>query len=764
MIAIQRPPAHDENEHHFSQMEPEHIVLQTVERPPTLPSIDTERVPAVRHEVPRRRGTVRLDTPDQSSMPARRPMADTGPSQVPPFVARPIKHGRLIPALLTLSCIFFLIASGILAFILMGNKPTLASASLQVAPDLPLRVGDAFRLTGKGFGNRSNVTFTHDTKDSITDSNGNRLGITTDSTGTFGVQIRVPLSWHIGDNYIHATDETLNLSVSTKVTVIQPPPGPPHLQLAQLAQSRINLGNDRAGTDARSTLTLINTGGGQISWRSNTDATWLSITPNNDTFNGSELVNVIGNRGGLKPKAYTGHITFKPQNGSSPIVVTVTMTVNPQPAALVLSTAALTFSTTTGQAAPPAQAVTLSNNGGQTLNWSSNVSTTDGANWLALSARSGSIEPGQNQSMLVSVLPGALAAGQYQGAINFTGGANAQVSITLIVIAPNVVAPGNLIVSLSSLTFTATAGQSAAPKPILLQNTGGSNVNWTATLTTTDKGKWLSSNVVSGTISPAATTTVNITANASALAAASYQGTITFTTGTISKDVSVVFTVIPQPQPAIGVPVTPLNFSTYKGQNPAPQTFTVSNPGTAALNWIATEDGNGATFAPVTPTHGLIAPGGNVVLTVTPNMASITTAGVQTTTITIADSDAGTTVPSQKIVVSITVLDQPNMVLQSTALNLTLSAGLASTSTLFTISNTGSQDLNWTITPDAAASWLTFNATSGTVAAGGSQTIEVLCTAGQLTAGTYTASFTAGDSDTGTPVKTQTVQVTFTIS
>jgi len=158
-----------------------------------------------------------------------------------------------------------------------------------------------------------------------------------------------------------------------------------------------------------------------------------------------------------------------------------------------------------------------------------------------------------------------------------------------------------------------------------------------------------------------------------------------------------------------------------------------------------------------------LAAGSTTTLTVSPNITGAA-AGVLTTTITIADTDIGATVASQKIAVSITVIDRPNMAVNTTGLSLSASSTYPNTSTILTISDTGSQDLNWVITPDAAAPWLTFDISSGVVTAGKSQVVNVQGNCSQLTPGTYTATFTVSDSDPGTTVATQTIQVTFVVS
>ncbi len=96
----------------------------------------------------------------------------------------------------------------------------------------------------------------------------------------------------------------------------------------QLPASHIDLGAGGHGTSSHKTITLTNAGGGQINWQVQSDSTWLKITPNGDTFSGSEVAMIIVNRSNLVPHLYTGHITFSQRGSNTISVLTVTMMVN----------------------------------------------------------------------------------------------------------------------------------------------------------------------------------------------------------------------------------------------------------------------------------------------------------------------------------------------------------------------------------------------------------------------------------------------------
>jgi hypothetical protein len=79
-----------------------------------------------------------------------------------------------------------------------------------------------------------------------------------------------------------------------------------------------------------------------------------------------------------------------------------------------------------------------------------------------------------------------------------------------------------------------------------------------------------------------------------------------------------------------------------------------------------------------------------------------------------------------------------------------------------TITNTGSQPLNWTLHSDAA--WLSFDLTDGTLDPGTSVAVTVTCDSNTLGKGTFPASIVISDSDAGTPVTSQTVTVQLVVS
>lgn len=658
-----------------------------------------------------------------------------------------------MPVVLTISCLIFLLASSLLAYIFISKKPVPDKQILNVMPD-QLRVNDAFILSGRGFGANDPISFTHDQDNApLLDGNGKPLQTHADDLGTFSVQVVVPTNWEVGQHSIYAIDIGKEQSISVLATlwVQQSSLAPPRLQLSS---SSIDLGTNAPGVVAKKLFTLINAGGRRLTWQASSDQPWLTLTPTSGTFSGRSIVQVITDSGTLKPQSYAGHITFRQQGSSNkPLTLTVTMTVKPAPpASLVVSSTSLIYSGTPSQN-PPAQTITLQNNSDQPLGWSSGIGNS--ASWLSINPGSGQLAAHTSETVTVSVQSQQLAIGSYQGTITFKGGTNPQVAVSL-----NVLTAGNLIVSPPSLNFAST-GQNPASQTISLQNSGGEPLAWTVAAMTVDGANWLNATPSSGSLLPGQTMNVVISVSTAALSPHSYQGTLHFNYGGSTSQVAVSLTESVPPSAAIGLNQNALNFSTLQGTNPASQSFTITDSGNATLNWIITEDQNGTTFAPTSSTSGSLAPNNSAVITVSPNVSQANT-GTLTTNITIADSDGGTKVSSQKITVNIVIANQTSIALSTTGMTFTHDSLVTSSYQFLSITNTGSQTLNWVA--KSSATWLTASTDTGALAPGANIIINVSCNSSSLPPGTYSASIVISDNDTGTSIEPQTLTVNLVVS
>jgi len=782
------PPASPHRAGHYSGLHPEdqpyQSTIMAVQRPPadatnlrgaTHKKSDSVQLSVAEHEAETERH-YQIALSQHATMP---PPVEPLPTSTPALQAQPVRHtppplsyyvmppppprkrllprGRFVPTILTLSCLLLLVASSLLAFIYINRRPVIGTGT-QVLNAIPnqLRVNDTFVLSGKEFGINDLISITHDANQPILDGNGKPLQAHADDTGTFSLQIVVPTTWQVGQHPVFAIDigKEQSVSVRATVTIEQSSLAPP---LLQLAQPSLDLGVNAPGVVAKKSIELINAGGRQVIWQASSDQPWLTLSPSNGTFSGRTLAQVTINSGSLAPQSYAGHITFIQQGYTDhPLKLTVAMTVKAAPPAnLTIAPVALTYSGTTVQN-PTTQVVTLQNTASQPLDWSSAVSTGDGANWLSILPGSAHLAAHSSETVTVSVRSVQLAAGTYQGTINFKGGTNPAVTVTL-----SVAAPGFLVASPPSLSFT-SVGQTPAVQTLTLQNSGGGPLDWSMTAITVDGTNWLQPAPASGHLESGQTGSVAVAINPNGLKPQSYQGTLTFTYGGgLTQSVPISLTVSVPPAPAISLNQGAMSFATMVGTNPAPQVFTITNTGNATLNWAISEDQNGTSFAPLSATSGSLAPTKSTTITVSPNLAGAG-AGVLATTVTVVDRDAGSKVPGQKLTVTITVKDQPLISLSSSTMSFSHDSIVTESSQLLVITNTGSQLLNWTTTP--SASWLTSDVTSGVLDPGASITIDVHCNSATLAPGNYPATFVVSDSDSGTPVIPQTVTVNLTVS
>ena len=163
----------------------------------------------------------------------------------------------------------------------------------------------------------------------------------------------------------------------------------------------------------------------------------------------------------------------------------------PVQAQLDVTPSSLTFSAEAGGANPASQTLLVEDPADGNVSWTGTVPTTDGGKWLALSPSSGTT-PGK-PSVLVDIT--GLMAGSYRGEVSIS---EPEEKATVVAVTVEVTAVLN--VSPSSLAFSAEAGgANPASQTLLVEDPNDGNVGWTATVSTTDGGRWLSIFPSSGT-------------------------------------------------------------------------------------------------------------------------------------------------------------------------------------------------------------------------------------------------------------------------
>ena len=235
----------------------------------------------------------------------------------------------------------------------------------------------------------------------------------------------------------------------------------------------------------------------------------------------------------------------------------------------------LTFTVPEGSSAPPAKQITIDNKGGETLDWTASATQP----WLSLDANSGTAPSTIN----VTVDPTGLSPGTYHDTITISAtgvsGSPVTIPVTLTVTAAPV-----LTVNQTSLTFNATAGGvNPTSQALLITNTGGGTLTWTASKTQS----WLSLDTSSGT----APSAVNASVNIAGLAPGTYHDTITISaTGASGSPLSIPVTLTVTENTALSVSPLSLTFTaTVGGGNPAAQPVTIANTGSGTLAWTASK-------------------------------------------------------------------------------------------------------------------------------------------------------------------------------
>ncbi|HXI84024.1 MAG TPA: alkaline phosphatase family protein [Verrucomicrobiae bacterium] len=170
--------------------------------------------------------------------------------------------------------------------------------------------------------------------------------------------------------------------------------------------------------------TLSNTGGVAMAWTVSNTANWLTLSATSGSLAAGGSTNITvsinANANSLVGGVYSDTVSFNTSNGSGNTTRPVSLTVNNVSSQLSVSPASGFSSAGApgGPFSPASQVYTVSNIGGATMNWTANNS----ANWLTLSATSGTLAPSASTNITATINANAnsLTAGNYTDAIGFT--------------------------------------------------------------------------------------------------------------------------------------------------------------------------------------------------------------------------------------------------------------------------------------------------------------------------------------------------------
>jgi hypothetical protein len=450
----------------------------------------------------------------------------TAPLSVP--VHLPDKRqprNRIVPMLLLASCLSFLLATSILAYLFLDRRTVTPMHSVLKAAPSVMRVHDSFVLSGSGFQADEPVILTRDVDILINDSAGKPFDVHTDSRGNFAVQILITERWNTGIHHIYANVNE-HVLVSTTITVQQ-------ASQLQLSTKQIDFGANVPGAITTKTFTLINAGGEPIVWQAGSNSPWLTILPAGGTFSVRAITTLTVNRANLTPGDHTGYITFIQQgNMYSTLKVTMTVislastvTVNPPPVTvtngpapvpvMVVNTNVLTFKSIQGNN-PASQSFTITNTGNAPLKWAIKEDI-NAAKYTSLSSIRGTIAPGNSDTITVTPNVSQATAGVINETITIFGTdtgttvKSQQVAVTFTIHNQAVIS-----VSTTTLVCNLSGTTTSSSQTLNITNSGSASLDWTLSQ---PLPSWLTVDISSGTLSPGLITFVTLTCDSTGLAA-----------------------------------------------------------------------------------------------------------------------------------------------------------------------------------------------------------------------------------------------------
>src|SRR5713226_1903878 len=367
-------------------------------------------------------------------------------------------------------------------------------------------------------------------------------------------------------------------------------------------------GQSTLGTQALSLSATVSCAGAAITWKSSGTPSWVAVTPASGQLRGtaSAVVSVSVNTAGLSPNTYSGQISFV-TGGMSTQTVTVMLVVQPPPPpskpVMGASPLSLNFSNTQGLPNPTGQVVTITNNGGSPLKWSTNIILLASC-WLCATPTGGTIAPGQTGQLTIYVNTSKLTPGTYTGQVTLNGldtsgntapGSPQTVTVNLVIQPPCAISQP----SSSALSFSAVQGAATGPTPQTVTFTGTGSCVWPVVWSTkvSSVATWLTVTKTNSIMGTGQSGSIAVAVTIAGLSAGTYQTTVSISatdaSGAPAQGSPETFTVTLTILPLCTLSSqASLAFTVAQGQTGTAQTVAVSETGTCArpVSWTATAD------------------------------------------------------------------------------------------------------------------------------------------------------------------------------
>ncbi len=364
----------------------------------------------------------------------------------------------------------------------------------------------------------------------LTPAGGNWLKVSpTSGTGNAVVQVSVdPTGLGKGEFKGQLTVTSGSAQARMEVELEVEAPRPAKLRLEPRALNFIVEPNDKQPPAAKKLRVEIE-GGSTLSWTASAvvntppGGKWLSINPTSGS--GEAKITASVDITGLAEGMYSGKVVVTSGSESAETMVFLRI-LGPGKPKVHVTPKALHFVVAGGVVSPSSRTLRIESKA-TGLSFTATATTAKGGAWLKISPSSGSVPGSLNVSVDTAVAL-TLAVGVYTGNIEVKVPGAAQ-EVHNVIVALKVGGAGEPIrleVEPAGLAFVAKAGgPNPAPKKVKLEAEGAASLSWTATLSTSSGGNWLSVTPASGS----APGEVNVSANIAGLASGVYAGSIVFT-------------------------------------------------------------------------------------------------------------------------------------------------------------------------------------------------------------------------------------------
>jgi len=555
------------------------------------------------------------------------------------------------------------------------------------------------------------------------------------TAGTYTAEIIVTSQNGAGQNLYGAQTMTI------PVTLTIEPPTATFFDATPGSMNFFMQTGSKTGPPAQA-LPIRNGGEGTLDWTATVTTAdggnWLSISADSGTAPSTPMVSVDPTKipnGTLVAGTYTGTISL--EQGGQEISIPVSFTV----AASVLSQInPLNFTMIQGGANPLSQVLTVGT-AGAAIGFTATVASATGVTyttsnhsvvpWLSITN-----PPNANfgyyvaspYALVVNINAAAtLTAGTYSAEIiitsqnglgqNIAGAQVMTVPVTLTVMPPTATFFDSLP---GQLTFSMATGAKTGPpsQALEIRNAGKGSLAWTATVTTSDGGAWLSISASSGTAPSVPQVSVNPANIAGGgLLAGTFTGQVVLETPGNTVTIPVAYNV--------GSPVysqvNGLDFNMVAGgASPLPQLISIPSTGAAILSVATVSTSTGGNWLNISPAVGNYGYGYNTPfqIIVSPSPAITLGPGKYTAEI-ILIQDAST---EESMVIPVTLTINPAAAtffgdMQGGATFSVITGSDANPpSQAIPIRNAGTGTLSWTATTSTAdgGNWLNISSASGT--------------------------------------------------